>query len=86
MAFARPDRQLIVSVEVDAATRLDEAIRLSGILAEFPDIDLDTSRVGVFGKLRKMSDTVCPGDRIEIYRPLLVDPKDVRRRRAQHAR
>ena len=82
VAYARPDRQLVLSVKVDAATRLDEAICRSGILSEFPEIDLNTNRIGVFGRLREPSDTARPGDRVEIYRPLLADPKESRRRRA----
>lgn len=82
VAYARPDRQRVLRVEVDAGTRLDETIRRSGILSEFPEIDLNASRIGVFGKLRAPSDTARPGDRVEIYRPLLADPKESRRRRA----
>jgi len=63
-------------------TTLAEVIRASGILERFPEIDLDKNKVGVFGKLGKLSDTLHAGDRVEIYRPLIADPKEVRKRRA----
>jgi putative ubiquitin-RnfH superfamily antitoxin RatB of RatAB toxin-antitoxin module len=82
VAHARPERQLILPVEVVAGATLEEAIRASGILDEFPDIDLAGSKVGVFGKPGKLSDTLLEGDRVEIYRPLIADPKEVRKQRA----
>mgnify|MGYP001825646348 CR=1 FL=1 len=60
----------------------DQAIRASGMLEQFPDIDLAVNKVGVFGKLGKLSDTLLDGDRVEIYRPLIADPKEVRKQRA----
>ena len=60
---------------------LYEVITKSGILKQFPDIDLTEQKVGVFGKLVKLDGTLQPGDRIEIYRPIIADPKTVPRRR-----
>ena len=82
VAHARPERQLILPVEVGSGATLEEAIRASGILDEFPDIDLAGSKVGVFGKPGKLTDTLHEGDRVEIYRPLIADPKEVRKQRA----
>jgi putative ubiquitin-RnfH superfamily antitoxin RatB of RatAB toxin-antitoxin module len=82
VAHARPERQLILVVEVPAGATLEQAIQASGILEQFPDIDLAGSKVGVFGKLGKLGDTLQEGDRVEIYRPLIADPKEVRKQRA----
>ena len=82
VAYALPDRQLIVPCTVAADATIEEVIRASGILQQFPAIDLANSQVGVFGKLAGLADTLHPGDRVEIYRPLIADPKEVRKRRA----
>ena len=82
VAFATPERQVIVPVEVPAGTTAIEAVRPSGIEEQFPEIDLATNRMGVFGKLCKPERLLAPGERVEIYRPLKADPKAVRRERA----
>lgn len=82
VAYALPDSQVIIPVKVDTTMTIEEIIHHSGILEQFPDIDLKTNKVGVFGKLAKLSSTLREGDRIEIYRPLIADPKEVRRQRA----
>ena len=82
VVHARPERQVLLVVEVEAGATLEQAIRASGVLEQFPDIDLGTSKVGVFGKLGKPGDTLHDGDRVEIYRPLIADPKEVRKQRA----
>jgi uncharacterized protein len=79
VAFAQPERQLILKVEVPEGATAIEAIRLSGIEEQFPEIDLAKHRIGVFGKLCKPERVLAPGDRVEIYRPLLVDPRVARR-------
>ena len=79
VAYAVPERQLIVKVEVPAGTTAIEAARLSGIEEQFPEIDLGKNRMGVFGKLCKADRPLNAGDRVEIYRPLLVDPRAARR-------
>ena len=79
VAYARPERQLILKVEVPAGTTAIEAARLSGIEEQFPEIRLGQDRLGVFGKLCKDDRVLHPGDRVEIYRPLLVDPRAARR-------
>lgn len=82
VAYALPSQQIMLAVDVAAETTVEGAIRESGVLERFPEIDLDKNRVGVFGKLAKLSDGLRDGDRIEIYRPLIADPKEARRRRA----
>ncbi|HRD50588.1 MAG: RnfH family protein [Candidatus Competibacter sp.] len=82
VAYARPDEQVVIPVEVAAGATLEQAILQSRIQERFPDIDLNTAKVGVFGKLGKLSAAVRAGDRVEIYRPLLADPKAVRKKRA----
>jgi len=82
VAYALPDRQIILVLEVAPGATLAEIIHLSGILEQFPEIDLGKNKVGVFGKLGKLTDTLCAGDRVEIYRPLIADPKAVRKQRA----
>jgi putative ubiquitin-RnfH superfamily antitoxin RatB of RatAB toxin-antitoxin module len=82
VAYALRDRQRVIAVDVDAGSTLREAVERSGILREFPGIDLRRDRVGVFGALRQLEDPVQAGDRVEIYRALPADPKEMRRRRA----
>ena len=82
VAYALPTEQVILHLEVEEGTIVRDAISRSGILDRFPDIDLDRNKVGVFGKLAKLDTVLHPKDRVEIYRPLIADPKEVRRRRA----
>ncbi len=81
VAFATPKKQLVLEQRVAPGTTLEQAVELSGILEHFTEIDLSKNRVGVFGKLAKKSLELKPGDRVEIYRPLIADPKEVRRKR-----
>lgn len=82
VAYAAPAQQKIIPIEVDAGSTIEQVIHLSGILECFPDIDLTKQKVGIFSKLKKLSDIVMDGDRIEIYRPLTIDPKEARKKRA----
>lgn len=83
IAYALPDKQYLHNFEVDPGTTVDELIELSGITETFPDIDLGkTNKIGIFGKLTKGSTVLRDKDRVEIYRPLIADPKEVRRQRA----
>lgn len=79
VAYATPESQSILSLEVPPGTTAEEAVRLSGIEEEYPEIDLGGSRMGIFGKLVKRGQVLQPGDRVEVYRPLTADPKVVRR-------
>ena len=82
VAYALLQKQVILGLAVEPDATLEQVIRASGILEQFPEIDLTQNKVGVFGKLGKLTDTLHPGDRIEIYRPLIADPKLVRKQRA----
>lgn len=82
VAYALPERQAVIPVRVAAGSRVVDAIRQSGILQLFPGIGLSDAKLGIFSRRVKPEDIVNPGDRIEIYRPLLADPKTVRRQRA----
>lgn len=86
VVYARPDSQRIIALEVEAGTTIQAAIEQSDIMSVFPEIDLAHQAVGVFSKPRKLSDLVKNGDRIEIYRPLTIDPKDARRAKAKKKR
>lgn len=83
VAYALPEEQILLSLTVDEGTTLEQAIELSGLLEQFPDIELGkTNKVGVFGKLGKLDTVLREKDRVEIYRPLIADPKAVRKQRA----
>ena len=83
VAYATPQRQVIIPLQVFSTCNIEQAIGLSGILTEFPEINPTTLEVGIFGKRASLKTEVHAGDRIEIYRPLLVDPKQARRLRAK---
>ena len=82
VAYATPAKQKIVECRVEPGTSPRDAVRLSGIDRHFPEIDLDNSDLGVFGKTVADDYELQDGDRIEIYRPLIADPKEIRRQRA----
>jgi len=82
VVYALPDRQVVLALEMVADATIADVITQSGILEKFPEIDLGNNKVGVFGKLGKLTDTLHAGDRVEIYRPLIADPKQVRKQRA----
>ena len=81
VAFAREDKQQILELMVNQGSTVEQAIEQSGILTLFPEIDLNVNKVGIFGKLGKKTAELKEGDRVEIYRPLIADPKEVRRKR-----
>lgn len=84
VAYALPQRQRIVALDVEEGCTVLAAIERSGIVREFPEIDLAQARFGIFSApvTRPDLQTLRAGDRIEIYRPLLIDPKAVRKQRA----
>ena len=83
VAYALPSKQKIIVIKVQEGSTIENAIYLSGILNLFPDIDLTKQNVGIFSEPRELTDKVKAGDRIEIYRPLLIDPKEARRKRSK---
>ena len=86
VAYALAHEQAVVQLEVEADATLRRAIERSGLLERYPEIDLRIMRVGVFGKVRGLDEAVRSGERIELYRPLAIDPKEMRRQRAADKR
>ncbi|HHJ13838.1 MAG TPA: RnfH family protein [Gammaproteobacteria bacterium] len=82
VAYARPDEQRVIQLEVPEGTSAIQAVELSGIRQFFPEIPAEGIKLGIFGKLKKPEQVLAAGDRVEIYRPLIADPKEVRRKRA----
>ncbi|OON38940.1 RnfH family protein [Izhakiella australiensis] len=85
VVYALPEKQYLYTVKVAQGATVAEAIQRSGILELRPEIDLSQNKVGVFSRPVKLTDTLDAGDRVEIYRPLLADPKELRRQRAERA-
>ncbi len=83
VAFAYPQRYFLKKLVIQENTTVEQAIEQSGVLKLYPEIDLQTNKIGVFARLVKLTDLLSDGDRIEIYRPLLADPKEIRRKRAE---
>jgi uncharacterized protein len=81
VAYSEPTQQIWLRIEVPEETTVEQAIIQSGILRQFPDIDLSARSVGIFGKLAKLDAPLKPGDRVEIYRGIIADPATVPRRR-----
>lgn len=86
VAYALPDEQALIPLYVPEGTTVREAIEKSGILDRFPQIDVNKAKVGIFGKLAKGDTPLREKDRVEIYRPLIADPKEVRRQRAEQGK
>jgi putative ubiquitin-RnfH superfamily antitoxin RatB of RatAB toxin-antitoxin module len=82
VVYATDARQDVLKVRVPEGTNVQQAIAASGVLAKFPEIDLTTNKIGVFAKLVKLDAVLRDRDRIEVYRPLIADPKEVRKQRA----
>lgn len=83
VAYAAPQKQLILPVNVPQGSTAQEAVEQSGIARKFPEIDPTANPMGIFGHQIKPQQVLRDGDRVELYRPLLCDPKEVRRRRAK---
>lgn len=81
VCYAQADRQIWLRLEVPEGSTIAEAIELSGVLTQYPEIDLESQKVGIFGKLAKLDAPVKEGDRVEIYRKITADPAQVQRRR-----
>ena len=80
IAYSEPAQQLWLRIEVPEESTVQHAIELSGILNKFPEIDLETHAVGIFGKVTELDGLLKPGDRVEIYRAITADPATVPRR------
>lgn len=86
VVYALPDKQTLLTQQVAAGTTALDAIQSCGILNKHPEIDIATSKLGIFGKLIKPDTVLREKDRVEIYRPLIADPKEVRRKRAEEGK
>lgn len=88
VVYALPQNQRLIALELEEGCSALTAVQRSGLLQQFPEIDLHTAVLGIFGKRLEDPATtaLCEGDRVEIYRPLLIDPKAVRRQRAARSR
>ena len=84
LCYALPDKAVVIDLDIEVGCTLEEVIGKSGVLAQFPEIDLTQNKIGIYGKLKSLDTVARDGDRIEIYRPLQADPMESRRRRAQH--
>ena len=82
VAYALLSQQVLLQVLLPRGATVEDAIHRSGVLAKFPEIDLVRNKVGIFSKLVKLDEIVRDKDRVEIYRPLIADPKEGRRQRA----
>ncbi len=85
VAYALPERQTLLTLEVAEGTTLEAAIRRCGILRLYPEVDLTRQQVGILGRVRPLNTVLKAGDRVEIYRPRRADPKAVRRSRIKPA-
>lgn len=86
VAYALPHKQALLALQVPQGTTAIEAARQSGITAQFEGIDLENAKLGIFGKVVAPTQKLRSGDRVEIYRPLIADPKEVRKARAARAK
>ena len=84
--YALPHEQTLLNVEVPQGTALSDALKISGILDKYPEIDLAVNKLGIFGKLSKPDVVLRDRDRVEIYRPLIADPKEVRKKRTEEGK
>ncbi len=84
VCYALADKVYLQDVTIPAASAIQDAIVASGVLQQYPEIELATARVGIFGKLKALDSLLQQGDRVEIYRPLQAEPMESRRRRAAH--
>lgn len=82
VAYAKSDEQVILTVSAEPGITVQQAVERSRIIERFPEIDLSSAKFGVFGKAAKGDAELQPGDRVEIYRPLIADPKEARKKRA----
>ena len=83
VAYATAQRQVWLDVDVPPGSTVLDAVNLSGVLEQFPEIDLENQKVGVFGQVAKLDRELEEGDRVEIYRPITADPKEAKRKRPE---
>jgi len=86
VAYALPQRQELIRLELPAGSTLQQALDASGLLRKYPEIDLAKNKLGIYGKLADPETKLREHDRVEVYRPLLADPKEARKQRAAEAK
>ncbi|WJV54682.1 RnfH family protein [Pectobacteriaceae bacterium CE90] len=86
VVYALPDRQYLRSLTLADGSTVEQAVVASGLLELRPDIDLSINKVGIYSRPVRLTDVLSEGDRVEIYRPLIADPKELRRQRAERAK
>lgn len=86
VCYALRERQELIALELPADATVSQALDASGLCSKYPEIDLANNKIGVFGKLTKLDAPLHDRDRVEIYRPLIADPKEVRRKRAEEGK
>jgi putative ubiquitin-RnfH superfamily antitoxin RatB of RatAB toxin-antitoxin module len=86
VVYALPHEQLLLKLEVPHQTTIAQAVLLSGMPEKYPEIDLEKGKFGLYGKLSKSDVVLREKDRVEIYRPLIADPKEVRKKRAEEGK
>lgn len=86
VVYALPQRQELVKLTLPVGSTLQQAVEASGLLQRYPEIDLGKLKLGVYGKLSKPDALLRDRDRVEIYRPLIADPKEVRKKRAEEGK
>lgn len=84
--YALPNQQIPIRLDVQQGTSVQQAIELSGVLRQFPEIDLSRNKLGIYARLAKPETVLRDRDRVEIYRPLIADPKEVRKKRAEEGK
>ncbi|AVF35663.1 RnfH family protein [Rahnella sikkimica] len=86
VVYALPEKQYMRTVKLEEGSNVEQAVIASGLLELRQDIDLKKNKLGIYSRPVKLVDTVSDGDRIEIYRPLIADPKELRRIRAERSK
>ncbi|PWC11964.1 RnfH family protein [Brenneria roseae subsp. americana] len=86
VVYALPERQYLRTLTLAEGSTVEQAIVASGLLELRRDIDLQTNKVGIYSRTAKLADVLSDGDRVEIYRPLIADPKELRRQRAERSK
>jgi putative ubiquitin-RnfH superfamily antitoxin RatB of RatAB toxin-antitoxin module len=86
VVYALPHEQVLLKLKLPQGTTVSQAVSASGILERHPEIDLAQNKVGIYGKLTKADAVLRDRDRVEIYRPLIADPKEIRRKRAEEGK
>jgi putative ubiquitin-RnfH superfamily antitoxin RatB of RatAB toxin-antitoxin module len=86
VAYVKPGDQILRALQGKPGITVEQAIKDSGITEDCPEIDLGKNKVGIFGKAAKLDAELRPGDRVEIYRPLIADPKEARKKRAEQGK